>query len=104
MSADHAAYLLAIAVGFVSSGLIGSVWGLATGEQARLGLLLDPFPSLLTPFRVLAVIFSAPTNILLDGFGWMLRQPFFGVPIVAAAMVWSFFQGVFILTQFFGVG
>ena len=103
MEMQHLAYLLAIAVGIVSSGIISNAWTFATGDAPRLGDLLDPNPSLLTPFRVFAALLSAPTTILLDGFGWLIAQPFFGVPIVAAGLVWSFLQGVFILTQVFGL-
>ncbi len=96
------AYLMALAVGLISSGLIGNAWAMATGEEPRLGDLIDPNPSVITPFRALAAIFSAPTAILLDGFWWMIAQPLIGVPIVLAGLAWSFLQGVFILTQVFG--
>jgi hypothetical protein len=102
MDMQHLAYLMAIVVGVVSSGLIGSAWELATGEEARLGNLLDPDPSILTPFRAMAAIFSAPTTVLSDGFWWLIARPLFGVPILVAGLVWSFLQGVFILTQVFG--
>lgn len=102
MDMQHLAYLLAVVVGVVSSGLIGSAWELATGEEARLGNLLEPNPSILTPFRAMAAVFSAPTTVLSDGFWWLIAQPLFGVPILAAGLVWSFLQGVFILTQVFG--
>jgi hypothetical protein len=102
MDMQHLAYLMAVLVGVVSSGLIGSAWELATGEEARLSNLLDPDPGFLTPVRALVAVLSAPTTILLDGFWWLIAQPLFGVPILVAGMVWSFLQGVFILTQVFG--
>jgi hypothetical protein len=102
MDMQGLAFLAALAVGIVSSGVIGSVWSLATGEEARLGQLFDRQPGVLTPFRVFAALFSAPTTILLDGFWWLIAQPVFGVPILVAGLVWSFLQGVFILTQLFG--
>jgi hypothetical protein len=97
------AYVLALAVGIVSSGLVGNAWALVTGETPRLGDLLDPNPTMLTPFRVLAAVLSAPTAILLDGFWWLIAQPLFGIPVIAAGLVWSFLQGVFILNQVFGL-
>jgi hypothetical protein len=103
MAADHAAWLFAIAVGFVSAGLIGSLWGIATHEEPRLGALLDPNPSLLTPLRALVIVFAAPTTILLDAFDDLIDRPILGVPIFVVSLVWSFFQGVFILTQVFGL-
>jgi hypothetical protein len=102
MAAQHLAYLLALAVGIVSSGLVGNAWAIATGETPRLADLFDPHPTALTPFRIFAALLSAPTTILLDGFWWLIAQPLFGVPILAAGLVWSFLQGVFILTQVFG--
>ncbi len=102
MDMQHLAYLMAILVGVVSSGLIGSAWELATGEEARLGILIDPDPGLLTPFRAIAAIFSAPTTVLRDGFWWLIAQPVFGVAILVTGLIWSFLQGVFILTQVFG--
>ena len=102
MVSQYFAYLLALAVGIVSSGLVGNAWAIFTGEAPRLGDVLDPHPTPLTPFRVMAAILSAPTTIMLDGFWWVIAQPLFGIPIIAAGLVWSFLQGVFILNQVFG--
>jgi hypothetical protein len=102
MDVQQWAYPFALAVGFVSSGLVGNAWHMSTGDPPRLGDILDPDPDLLSPLRVLAAIFSAPTTVLLDGFAWLIAQPLIGIPIIAAACVWSFLQGVFILTQVFG--
>jgi hypothetical protein len=102
MVSQHLAYVLALAVGIVSSGLVGNAWAIFTGEAPRLGDVFDPYPTMMTPLRVLAAVFSAPTTILLDGFWWMIAQPLFGIPIIAAGLVWSFLQGVFILNQVFG--
>ncbi len=99
---QHAAYLFALAVGIISSGIIGNAWAMATGEAPRLGDLFDRNPTFLTPFRVFAALCSAPTTILVDGFGWFIAQPIFGIPIIMAGLVWSFLQGVFILTTVFG--
>jgi hypothetical protein len=103
MATQHAAYLFALAVGIISSGIIGNAWAIATGDAPRLRDILDPTPTLLTPFRIIAALFSAPTTILVDGLGWFIAQPFFGIPIILAGLVWSFLQGVFILTQVFGL-
>jgi hypothetical protein len=102
MDLQHLAYILAVLVGIVSSGFIGSAWELATGEDVRLRDILDENPTTLTPFRVLAAVFSAPAKILLDGFWWLIAQPLLGVPILAIGFGWSFLQGVFILTKIFG--
>ena len=102
MEMQHLAYVMAMVVGIVSSGIVGSAWHLATGEDVRLRDILDAQPTGLTPFRVLAAVFSAPTKILLDGLWWMIAQPVLGVPILALGFVWSFLQGVVILTKVFG--
>jgi hypothetical protein len=104
MAVQHAAYLFAIAVGFVSAGIIGSLWNIATDEEPRLVKLFDANPTLMTPLRVFAIIFSAPTTVLLHGFEDVIARPFLGIPVLGAALLWSFMQGVFILTQIFGVG
>ncbi len=103
MAADHAAYLLAIAVGFVSAGIVGSLWGMATDEEPRLAGLFDANPTLLTPLRVAIIVFAAPTTILLDAFDDLIDRPALGAAVLAAALLWSFLQGVFILTQVFGL-
>jgi hypothetical protein len=103
MAAQHAAWLLAIAVGVVSSGLVGTLWTLATDEEPRLRALLDPNPGPLTPLRVLAIVFSAPTTIFMQGFADLIVRPVIGVPVLISAFVWSFLQGVFILTRVFGL-
>jgi hypothetical protein len=103
MGISHAAVLFAIAVGFASAGIVGSAWHLAFDEEPRFSSLFDPFPGLLTPFRVIAVVLAAPTTVLLQAFSDLIARPILGVPVFAVAMVWSFFQGVFILTQVFGL-
>ncbi|MFO1033066.1 MAG: hypothetical protein U1E15_02875 [Hyphomicrobiales bacterium] len=100
---SHAAILFAIAVGFTAAGIIGSLWQLAFDEVPMLSRLLDPYPTFLTPFRVLAIVFAAPTTVLLRAFSDMINRPILGIPVLAASLVWSFFEGVFILTQVFGI-
>jgi hypothetical protein len=102
MDMQHLAYFLAILVGIVSSGIIGSAWELATGEDVRLRDILDAQPTIVTPLRVLAAVFSAPSKVLLDGCWWLIAQPLIGVPVLALGFGWSFMQGVVILTKVFG--
>jgi hypothetical protein len=102
MDLQYLAYIFAVSVGIVSSGLVGSAWELATGEDVRLRDILDENPTFLTPLRVLAAVFSAPAKIIMDGFWWLIAQPFLGVPILGIGLGWSFLQGVFILTKVFG--
>ena len=93
-------YLFAVAVGIASAGITGSAWALVTGESPRLGLLLEP--GLMAPIRGLAVVAYAP--ILLLFAAWRhVESANVGMLLVVASLGWSFLQGVFILTQFFGV-
>jgi hypothetical protein len=101
MAAVSALYAYAIAVGFVSAGMTGSAWALATGESPKFRLLLEP--SLFFPFRTAAVVLHAPLAILNGGIWNFLAKPVAGVVFVAASLGWSFLQGVFILTQLFGL-
>ena len=80
------------------------MWSIATDEEPRLGALFDPNPTLVTPLRVLVIIFAAPTTILLDAFDDLIDRPLLGFSVLAGSLVWSFFQGVFILTQVFSLG
>ena len=76
------------------------IWAMATGESPRFGLLLEP--SAMAPVRALVVVAYAPLIILL--WAWrFIDRPIAGMLLVAASLGWSFLQGVFILTQFFGV-
>ena len=94
--------LVAMIVGIVSSGIVGSAWELVTDEEARLGGIFDRDPGLLTPLRIFVSLASAPATILRDAMWWMIETPFAGVPLMISGLVWSFMQGVFILTQVFG--
>lgn len=100
MDLVYLVYLYAVAVGVVAAGVAGSLWALATGEEPHFGLLLEP--SLLAPVRALVVVASAPVLLLLTA--WRhAGSAVLGTLLVAASLGWSFLQGVFILTQFFGV-
>jgi hypothetical protein len=94
-------YAYAIAAGLAAAGLMGSVWTLATGERPCLQLLLEP--SILAPLRALAVVVHAPLAMLYNGAGKLLVSPIMGVLLMMGGLGWSFLQGVFILTQIFGL-
>ena len=100
MGIVYLVYVYAVAVGIVAAGISGSMWALATGERPRFGLLFEP--SAIAPIRALVVVISAPLMLLLGA--WRLvGSPIVGMLLVVASLGWSFLQGVFILTQFFGV-
>ncbi len=96
----YGAYIFAVAVGIVAAGVTGSLWAMATGERLRFGLLLEP--SAIAPLRALVVVASAPLLLLLAAWRFV-GSPIAGILLVGASLGWSFLQGVFILTQFFGV-
>ena len=75
MEMQHLAYLLAMAVGIVSSGLASSLWEIATEENLQLGDLIDPAPTILTPLRVLAIVLSAPMIVLVDALSALNAGP-----------------------------
>ena len=100
MDIVYVVYVYAVAVGVVTAGITGSMWAMATGERPRFGLLLEP--SAIAPLRALVVVASAPLLLLLAAWRFV-GSPIAGMLLVAASLGWSFLQGVFILTQFFGV-
>jgi hypothetical protein len=100
MDIAYLVYLYAIVVGLVAAGIMGSIWSLATGEELRFGLLLEP--SFLAPVRALVVVACAPLLLLLAA-RRHVGSAVVGLLMIAASLGWSFLQGVFILTQFFGV-
>jgi len=100
MTIFYLVYIYAIAVGIVTAGIAGSMWALATGERPRFGLLLEP--SAIAPVRALVVVVTAPLMMLLAAWRFV-GSPIVGMLLIAASLGWSFLQGVFILTQFFGV-
>ena len=100
MDMVYLVYLYAIAVGFVAAGVTGSMWALATGENPRFGLLLEP--GVIAPIRALVVVASAPLLLFLAAWRFV-GNAIAGMLLVVASLGWSFLQGAFILTQFFGV-
>ena len=100
MDMVYLAYLIAAAVGVVTAGITASLWTLAVGEEPRFGLLLEP--SAAAPLRALVIVTSLPLLLLLVA--WRHAGSLSVALLLAAASLgWSFLQGVFILTQIFGV-
>jgi hypothetical protein len=95
------AYLLAFVVGLVVSGIVSSIWAIVAEEPPELAMLGQT--DLLTPVRVLVVVLCAPTMLFSGAFGWMMERSPLALGYVALGFVWSFFQGVFILTSLFSV-
>jgi hypothetical protein len=97
-----AAYLLAFVVGIVVSGFVSSLWTAFSDEPLELAMLAES--DFLTPLRVVVVVLCAPTMLLTGGFLWAMERSVLSIGYFALAAFWSFFQGVFVLTQLFNIG
>ncbi|MBI2719193.1 MAG: hypothetical protein HY245_04135 [Rhizobiales bacterium] len=93
-------YAMAAATGLVSAGLAGTSWAMVAGDPPRLGILhrLD----FLTPLKVLALCLYAPMSVVRLGLWYLEYNPIFALAVLGLGLGWSFLQGVFILTTFFG--
>jgi hypothetical protein len=96
------AYVLAFAVGIVVSGIVSSIWSICTDEPLELAMLGES--DFFTPVRAIVLVLCAPTMLFSGGFIWTLERSFLAVGYFALGAFWSFFQGVFVLTQLFDVG
>lgn len=103
MSYHDLAYLFALAVGLTAAGFVASLWAILAHEEVEISLLLDPYPSIATPFRVFAVIVGAPLSLVYNAVWHLIDRPPLGLLMLVAGLAWAFFQGVFILTWIFGL-
>ncbi len=101
MDVQQVAYLFAVITGIVSSGIIGSLWAALTDEAPHFGMLAGG--DHLTPIKLPVLICSGPTTMIVSSFWWLIERPLVGAILLFGGIAWSFFQGVFILTQIFGV-
>ena len=88
-------------VGFVSAGFVGSLWGMVAGKTPGTELLEKR--SLVMPFAVLALVFHSPILLLRNGCFRFAQGRLTGLGLIAISAVWCLLQGIFILTQMFGV-
>lgn len=102
MELDDFAYFFAIAVGLVSAGIVGSLWALFFGKELRPALPRQVGVD--TTLRTLAIAVNAPLAMVRTGLWYTTRNPVMALIIIVIGLGWSFFQGVFILTQIFGLG
>ena len=88
-------------VGLTAAGFIGSSWALVAGRPPTVSLLRKR--TIAFPAAFLALLLHAPIMLC----GWALRlgrrHPWRSAGLMSLALLWSFIQGVFILTHIFGV-
>ena len=100
MELYHFVWMLAAVTGLTAGGLAGNGWAMVTGQRPSLWMLSEYSVSL--PLKVLALITYAPLALVKSGLSYVDTNPVFAVMVMIAGLFWSFLQGVFILTQFFG--
>ncbi len=100
METYHIIWAMAVLTGLVPAGLAGSSWAIATGAAPRVGMLYRY--DFLTPLKVIALVIYAPLGVVRAGLSYLDQNPFVAFPLLAIGLGWSFLQGVFILTTFFG--
>ena len=100
METWHFVYLLTIIVGLVPAGLAGSGWAMATGQTPHMEILYrhDQF----TPLKLAALVLYAPLAVVRAGISYFEYNPILALVFLAIGLGWSFLQGVFIMTTFFG--
>jgi uncharacterized protein DUF6949 len=101
METQYFAYLFAVAVGLVSAGIMGSIWRLVAGKELRPALPRKA--GLDATLKMLVIGVNAPLAMVQAGLWYLTRNPVFALLIMCVGLGWSFLQGVFILTQIFGL-
>ena len=100
MESFHVVWLLAAFTGLAAAGLVGNGWALIAGRPPHIRLLAENhFHS---PLRALALVIYAPLALVNAGTATVNENPVFAIFLVGFGLLWSFMQGVFILTTFFG--
>jgi hypothetical protein len=100
METWHFVWMLAAVTGLVVAGLTGSFWSLLTGERPSLAMLEDFSP--MAPLKGMALVVYAPLAVTRAGLTSIDLNPVFALIVAGIGLVWSFLQGVFIMTTFFG--
>ena len=100
METWHFIWMLAAITGLTAGGLAGNGWAMVTGRRPDIWMLSEHSVSM--PLKVLALITYAPLALVRNGLSSIDSNPVFAMLVMIAGLFWSFIQGVFILTQFFG--
>lgn len=94
-------WILAGITGITAAGLIGTGWTIVTGTRPSIWLLSRYSPAM--PLVVFALVGYGPLAVTKAGLSDIDNNPAFGMLLLATGLVWSFLQGVFILTAVFGL-
>ncbi len=94
-------YVFAVVAGVVFSGIIATLWALATDELPGLNAL-ERF-DFLSPVRAVAFVFCTPTTLIVKSAYQFFNRPLFAVVLLLIGLALSFVQGVVVFTQIFGV-
>jgi hypothetical protein len=94
-------YVAALAAGVVASNLARVGYGMLTRDALGFRHLI--MPGFFQPLRALAVVAAGPVLVLRWGLAHGRAHTAAGGAAIAASFVWSFLEGVVILTQCFGV-
>lgn len=96
----HFVWMLAAVTGLVAAGVTGSGWAVVTGRRPSIWLLADY--SVTTPVRAFVLAVYAPLALVRAGLEFTGQNPVLSLLMLGLGLFWSFLQGVFILTTFFG--
>lgn len=91
--------LFAALIGLMTAALTGSVWTALAGQAPSLAMLF--VRDAIIPLRVAVLALHAPLMILGAAARLIRTDTLLGLVALVAAGVWSFFEGVLILTQVF---
>ena len=100
MELYHFVWVLAGITGLTAAGIMGNGWAIATGETPTVRMLASYAPT--TPLRIIALVIYAPLGVTKAALDDLDHNPPFALMVLAVGLLWSFLQGVFILTTFFG--
>jgi hypothetical protein len=96
-----AAVFFAFMVGLVAAGMLSSIWTIVTDDPPEMEFLTRS--DILTPVRVVVLVFSAPTLLFSGAFHGAMQRSVLAVGYLGLGILWSIFQGVFILTSVFNL-
>ncbi len=93
-------YVATVAAGFVASNLVRVGFVTARGEE--LGFTHLVTPGFFQPLRALTVVAAGPVLMLRWGLARWRSHRRLAVALIGYSFLWSFMEGVVIVTQCFG--